>query len=271
MARKAIIAAGMLLLACPIPAMAQPPATATANVVDPEAVAAVRRSVAYLQRLPAFALDAEMTIDAFDQDDNPLRETHSLHYEFSAPNGLFVDWRSNGENRQLFCNGSDVSFFLPDSGAYVTLPEEGTAGDTLIAAAEQFGIVLPLPDPYLWTIGEDDPDVVETARALGRERIDGVETDHFVLRLGDLDWEIWIEPGKHPLPRRILITVRDDPDRPQFAASLRWNVAPRIGLGRFTFVPPAGARRIRDDDDDEPLARDIALGSPRGGRSARSG
>jgi hypothetical protein len=240
--------------------LAQPPAPAISFAADQDAAELVRRSSVYLRSLPAFALDAEMAIDAFDEDDNVIREAHSLHYEFSAPNGLFVDWRSNGESRQLFFNGNTVSFFLPDSGAYVTLPEEGTAGYTLIAAAEQFGIVVPLPDPYLWTIDGDEPDSIENVRMLGRETIDGVETDHIVLRQAEVDWEIWIDRGDNPLPRRILITSRDDPDQPQFAASLRWNVAPRIARGRFTFLPPAGARRIEDDDAP---TRDIALHTPR--------
>jgi len=144
----------------------------------------------------------------------------------------------------------------------VTLPEIGTAGETIIAAADEFGIVMPLPDPYLWTVGGDDPEAIDSARAVGREWVDGVETDHIVLSQDQFDWEIWIDAGKDPLPRRILITDRDDPDRPQFAATFRWNTDPRIALGRFTFVPPAGARRIRDEDEAAPT-RDLARFAPR--------
>ena len=80
-----------------------------------------------------------------------------------------------------------------------------------------------------------------------------------------IEWEIWIDRGERPLPRRILITSRDDPDQPQFAASFRWDAAPHMDRGRFTFLPPAGARRI---EDDAPPTRDIALRAP-GNRPSR--
>jgi hypothetical protein len=261
MSRKAALLAGILLAFSPASVLARTPAPAVAVAVESEAAASVLRSAALLRNLPAFALDAEMTILAFDENDHAVRESHELHYEYRAPNGLFIDWRSSGERRQLYFNGQTLSFFLPGSSAYVTLPDQGTASEMLIDAAEDFGVIMPLPDLFLWVIGAADPDAIQSARLVGRERIDGVETDHIALSQEGIDWEVWIDRGDRPLPRRILITAGDDPDRPQFAASLRWDVAPRIAAGRFTFTPPAGARRIRDEDD--PLARDVALAGPR--------
>jgi hypothetical protein len=47
------------------------------------------------------------------------------------------------------------------------------------------------------------------------------------------------------LPRRIVITYKDEPGQPQFwADASNWNLAPEISDALFEFTPPSGADRI---------------------------
>jgi len=42
-----------------------------------------------------------------------------------------------------------------------------------------------------------------------------------------------------------VITTRDLPNAPQFAVTVtRWNLTPKFGPQTFSFVPPAGAKRV---------------------------
>ena len=34
--------------------------------------------------------------------------------------------------------------------------------------------------------------------------IDGVATDHYAFREADVDWEVWIQKGDQPLPRKLV-------------------------------------------------------------------
>ncbi|HEY5723715.1 MAG TPA: DUF2092 domain-containing protein, partial [Allosphingosinicella sp.] len=219
------ILAGILLAAAaaPAPAGARPRPRVDAPA---EAAAAVQRSAAYLRSLSSLTLDARMEIDTFDEAGKPARERNVIHYEYSAPDGLFLDWSSNGEKRQIYSNGSAISLFLPASSTYVTLAERSTAGEALGMVIEDFDIVMPLPDFFVWS-GEKSPGPLPPVRRLGRQRIDGIVTDHYSVRQDDIDFQIWIDRGERPLPRRILIIAPEDPDMPRFAASLRWTVEPR--------------------------------------------
>jgi hypothetical protein len=48
------------------------------------------------------------------------------------------------------------------------------------------------------------------------------------------------------LPRRIVITYKEENGQPQFSADLsNWNLAPDLSDALFSFTPPNGAKRIQ--------------------------
>ena len=77
--------------------------------------------------------------------------------------------------------------------------------------------------------------------------ITDVPCDHLTVRTAKgVDFQVWVAQGNEPLPRRIVITYKEEPGEPQFWADLsNWNLAPEISDTLFTFTPPEGANRIQ--------------------------
>jgi len=111
----------------------------------------------------------------------------------------------------------------------------------------KFGISLPLEDLFRWGDGStgDRIKALKSAYEVGPAKIDGVETDHYAFREADVDWEVWIQQGDQPLPRKLVIVDRTDPARPTFTSRLRWQVNPTFSDADFTFVPDSNAKRIQ--------------------------
>ncbi len=60
-----------------------------------------------------------------------------------------------------------------------------------------------------------------------------------------IDWETWIESGDKPLPRKLVITYKQQPGSPRFVATIRnWKLSPTFKPGFFEFKPPAKAEQI---------------------------
>ena len=57
-------------------------------------------------------------------------------------------------------------------------------------------------------------------------------------------WQLWIERGKTPLPRKMVITTTQEASQPQYVALLKWDLAPKLDDAVFKFVPPKDAKRI---------------------------
>ncbi len=89
-------------------------------------------------------------------------------------------------------------------------------------------------------------DGVTEGFVVGKAVIEGVRCDHLAFRAPHVDWQIWIQEGAQPLPRRMVITTRDLPNAPQFAVTVtKWNLQPRFDAQTFGFTPPAGATEGR--------------------------
>jgi hypothetical protein len=59
-----------------------------------------------------------------------------------------------------------------------------------------------------------------------------------------VDWEIWIRSGTTPLPCKIVVTTMDEPSKPQYSTTLRWDLKAAPPETAFNFVPPKGATKI---------------------------
>ena len=57
-------------------------------------------------------------------------------------------------------------------------------------------------------------------RYVAMEDVGGVRTHHLAFRGREVDWQIWIEDGDRPLPRRYLITTKWMTGAPQFGVAL---------------------------------------------------
>ena len=101
---------------------------------------------------------------------------------------------------------------------------------------------------------------------MGRGVIDGtVLCEHLAFRNFDTDWQLWVEAGATPFPRKMVITSKTVNGAPQYTVRVKsWKTGVEPAPGAFAFVPPATAKRVSPDaliDLDE-LPQD----APRGGK-----
>jgi hypothetical protein len=89
--------------------------------------------------------------------------------------------------------------------------------------------------------------LVVSANYVETTTITDVPCDHVAARTSTgVDIQVWVAQGSEPLPRRVVITYKDETGQPQFWADLsNWNLAPEVSDALFTFTPPAGADRIQ--------------------------
>ena len=80
---------------------------------------------------------------------------------------------------------------------------------------------------------------------VGPSVVAGVKTTHLAFRGADIDWQIWIEDGSKPLPRKFILTSKKVTGEPQFTILMRsWDSNPKLTEKEFTFTPPKGAKKI---------------------------
>ena len=83
------------------------------------------------------------------------------------------------------------------------------------------------------------------ANNIGRGVIDGVECEHLAFRNFDTDWQLWVQLGDKPIPRKLVITSKTLTGAPQYTIRVKsWKTGGTPAPAAFTFVPPTGAVKL---------------------------
>ena len=135
--------------------------------------------------------------------------------------------------------------FEPGGGTYATVAAPGTLEGMLDMARTQLDIVMPAGDLIYRNAYDILMADVTQGFVVGKSVVEGARCDHLAFRAPNVDWQIWIQEGPEPLPRKLVITSRDQAAAPQFSVVFtRWDLKPTSTPQTFVFEAPSGAKRV---------------------------
>ena len=249
--RFALRALFLTALACPMAGFSQnngDGAAATAQnpavAVAPEAMAALEEMGKYLRGLKSFEVTSATLNDEVVEDGVKLKFAGSASLKVRRPDRLHAEIASDRKQRQIFYDGKTLTLYGPRVKYYATVPAPPTLLETIELMAKKYGVAMPLADLFYWGTDAAPVTQIKFAAYIGPATVDGAMTDQFVFRQEGVDWQIWIQQGAVPLPRKLVITTTSEPTHPEYVATMRWKVAPKLENTVFSFKPPAGALRI---------------------------
>jgi hypothetical protein len=228
-----------------MPRSGQADPIANEGVIEDNAVEALRDMSNYLKSLNTMQITGVGSLDVVTNDGQRIQLDGRTNYKVRKP-GFVIDYESDIKSRRFIYDGKNFTVYSPKLGYYATVPAPPTNKEVLDTIYNKFGISLPLEDLFRWGAGDEDrAKALKSAYKVGTATIDGTETDHYAFREEDVDWEVWIQQGDQPLPRKLVIVDRNDPARPTFSTRLTWVVNPTFTDADFAFVPDANAKKIQ--------------------------
>jgi hypothetical protein len=219
-------------------------AAPAASAVDPATVQALKNMGAHLQSLQKFHVTNELTGERVLTDGQKLQHMASAAMDVQQPNRIRVKMSSARSQRELFYDGKLVTLFTPAQKYYTSVPFAGSIGDLATTLQAKYGVELPLADLFVLGTPAAPLDKLDSAMNAGQDFVGSDLCDHYALRQGNFDWQIWITVGGKPLPRKLVITNRGDEARPQSVSLIDWDMKSVLASSAYTFKPPKGAKAI---------------------------
>jgi hypothetical protein len=220
------------------------PATSDAAVErDPDAIKALEEMGRYLRTLNAFQIHSQTTRDEVLDDGQNITFGGTVDMIVARPNRLRVEVTSDKQQRLYFDDGRTFSVWARRVNYYATIPAPATLRELADTLVDKYNLELPVADLFYWG-DRKNADELRGAMDVGASQIDGVSCEHYAYRQDGADWQVWIQQGDYPLPRKLVITTTTDPARPKYTSVLTWNLAPSFNDAAFAFVPPKDAKRI---------------------------
>ena len=237
-----------LLLAVAAPLAAEEAAKGqtevSAQVISPDAQAVIDRMTAYMRTLKTFSIDSHSTRDEVVAFGYKVQHNEHSTLTVQLPNKLRAELSGDLRDRTVVYDGTKIAIYSPDDDVYArtTAPD---SVNKLISNLLDAGVEMPMVDVLYQTGAGTLTEEVRGGVLVGDSEIDGSDCDHLAFRQASIDWQIWVEKGAKPLPRKLVITTRYEVGDPQFQAVLRWNLQPKVDASTFVFAPPKDAREIQ--------------------------
>jgi hypothetical protein len=219
-------------------------ASQPSSEVDPHAIDALKRMGGYLRSLQAAQVQAELSTDEVMDNGMIVQSSSKANMLASKPNRLRIEVNSDAGNRLYLYDGKSFTVWGQNTNYYATVPAPPTISELIDRVTERFDIDLPLVDLFRWGTDEEDAKKIKAAVDVGISTVEGVTCEQYTFHQDDIDWQIWIQLGQYPLPRKLVIRTLTDEARPQHSEVLSWNLAPSFNDDAFVFDPPPGAQRI---------------------------
>jgi hypothetical protein len=212
---------------------------------DMKARAYLKKMSEFLTSLKQFSIVVDEAFDTVDDDGLKLQWNRRRRIWVGRPDQIRSD--NAGDTTDLVFIFRKGGFLLVDkeNNSYIAEKGPNTIDEMLDELDKKYGRIPPLADfvkadPYKEMITG-----VREARYVGLSQIGEHKSHHLAFRQKLLDWQLWVEDGDKPLPRKLVITYKRQAGEPQYMAVLHhWELNQELDPQLFDLTPPKGAKKV---------------------------
>jgi hypothetical protein len=198
----------------------------------------------YLAGQKSISLTYDSDIEVMTENFQKIQFTSSGQVQLSRPNQVRVTRAGGYTDVELTYDGKTVTVLGKNVNAYAQADVPGSVDGVVQKLRDEFSIAIPGADLLL-------ADAFNTLTAetvegwhIGQGVIDGIECEHLAFREEETDWQIWVEIGPRPIPRKYVITSKGTTGAPQYTVRIKDFKTDALAADAFTFKPPAGAKKV---------------------------
>src|SRR3954470_19295999 len=197
----------------------------------------------YLAGQKSLSAKFDSDIEAVTPELQKIQFTSSGEMKMNRPDKLRIRRTGGYADVDLVYDGKTVSLYGNNAKSYVQAELSGTIDQMINSLQGRSGAGMPGADLLLSNSYDELMTNVIDAKHIGQGVVDGVECEHLAFRGPETDWQIWIEPGAKPVPRKYVITSKTVTGAPQYTLKMRdWKTDANAD-GDFAFKPPADAAK----------------------------
>lgn len=213
------------------------------TIVEPDTL--VRQMASLLSSTETFTLHIEKTFDEVQSDGAKVQYTGAADIAIRRPDRFYVDYGDEFASREFWYDGNTFTLYDRRHNVYATVAAPSNIDSALDRLASDYDVRLPLAGLFYADAFGRYAANVRTRCYLGLHDVDGVPSHHLLLRGDHVDWQLWIEDGERPLPRKVVVTYKNLEGAPQHSIMLTdWDLGAEVEDGWFDANVPDGAVKI---------------------------
>lgn len=189
--------------------------------IDPKAAGVLQDMSYYMGSQYEYTYKADMMFDDVLESKQKIQYNAEETVYLKKPDKFYVGYVTDlGGYRLWYDAGQATLLEVPlNDFSLATLPS--SVDQALNKLKEEYQFTPALSEfLFIDTYKVMTADVISGAY-FGISKVMGANCHHLVFVEKDIDWQIWIEAGKRPVPRKLVITYKNMAESPQFIALIK--------------------------------------------------
>jgi hypothetical protein len=211
-----------------------------------QAQAILKRMADLLKQTKQYTVTLDSEYDVVQKSGEKIEFGEIRKLAVVRPDRIRVDMESRDGRKGTLCyNGQDIVMFDARDNAFSSERKPADLDNLFDHFKDDLEINLPMGQVFSAGLEKVKMKKISSIYYVGEATINGVRCHHLAGTTNKVDFQIFVSQGDQPLPRRIVITYRKEPGKPQFRAQISdWKLNAEISESTFAFTPPQGAERI---------------------------
>lgn len=199
----------------------------------------------YLDGLQQLTMAIDMTSEKVTQTGQKVQMSSQQITYAQRPDKLAMDITTDGVLSRMIYDGTGVTVIDVNRKFYGLIPVQGNLDVVLPTLANQYGIGVPAEDLLYKSAYERLQGKVKSAQDLGIERVNGVPCHQAAFMGEKVDFQIWIQTGTEPIPRKVMIIYKGTPGQPRCIMEItRWETG-AIPASVFQVTLPPNTQQVK--------------------------
>lgn len=213
--------------------------------IEPRADRILRKMSDYLKAHQEYKFHAEITYDSLLSNDQEIQYGGATDVSVRRPDKLRAEYLGDERQSQVVFDGNTITLCDLVANTYSVMAVPSKIDAAVDHVFERYNFSVPIADMVYSDLYRILTEKVQSGFLVGRHAVDGIACHHLAFKQDQIDWQIWIEDGPHPVPRKLVITYVGEKGWPQYSARFtRWDFKPKHSKDYFRFQPPVGADQI---------------------------
>jgi hypothetical protein len=210
-----------------------------------EAYKIVRAMSDYIAGAKNLSVSYDADIEVVTVELQKIQFTSSGHVLLSRPDKLRIVRTGGYSDVELLSDGNKVTVLGKHNNTFAQADIPGTIDHVIEDLRDRYNIAMPGADLLSSRIYDALIAEINDAKHIGQGVVDGLECEHLAFRSEEVDVQLWVEIGKHPIPRKYVITSKHTTGAPQYTLRIKeWKTELAITGDEFVFKPPANAKQV---------------------------
>lgn len=215
-----------------------------AQAADDDAGQILKSMSDYLAAQKTISLTFDSSLEVITPEMEKVQFASSGTLLMHRPNEIKATRTGGYADVEMFFDGKTLTVYGKNINGYTQLDAPGSV-DQLIDTLRERGWALPGADLILADVHGTLMTGVIDSKHIGLGVVGGVECNHLAFRNQDVDWQLWVEVGDRPIPRKLVITSKAIGGAPQYTLVIKdFKTDVTVDQATFEFTPPEGATKL---------------------------